>query len=160
MPVIFTRQSSERTRILRKAFKRHHVAERFLRRLYEMGALDHIRHRINIERLIRGKVPRGFDIHHIIPLSGGGNNSLNNLCLIEHSLHKFINRYCFDPALKDIQEGETVVIDVPDFPPVALHREYMTFIIETLKKRNKEKRFHHVLLAPLKKLPKFTYWRK
>ena len=160
MPVIFTRQPSYRTHLLRKAFKHHRIPEKFLKRLYEMGALDHIRSRINLERLARGKVPKGFDIHHIIPLSGGGNNSLNNLCLIEHSLHKFINRYCFDPALKDIQEGETVVIDLPDFPPVALHREYTSFINEVLKKRNKERRFKHVLLAPLKKLPQFIGWRK
>ena len=160
MPVIFTRQPSQRTHLLRKAFKHHKVAERFLKRLYETGALDHIRNRINLERLMKGKVPKGFDIHHIIPLSGGGNNSLNNLCLIEHSLHKFINRYCFDPTLKDIQEGETVVIDLPDFPPVALHREYTAFINEVLQKRNKEIRFRQILLAPLKKLPKFTAWRK
>lgn len=160
MPVTFTRQPHERTAQLRKEFKHNKVAQQFLIELYKKGYLDRIKKICPLEKILRGKVPKNFDIHHIVPLSGGGTNDLHNLCLIERSLHKFINRHCFDPALRNIKPGQTVEINVPDFPPVALHKDYSHFIQEVLSKENRESGFKHIMKKPLQKLPLFFGWRK
>ena len=160
MPVIFTRQSSEKTHELRREFKHENITRSFLIFLFENGYLERLEGQINFERLKKGKVPKGFDIHHIIPLSGGGSNSLSNLCLIEKSFHKFLNRRCFDPALKNIQEGESVQIDIPDLPPVALYKDFQPFIISILSKRSRQTSFKRIILRPLTRLPFFKNWHK
>ncbi len=160
MTVIFTRQSPERTHELRKAFKHDEVTKDFLNFLLDNGYLFRLYGRFNEEKLRRGKVPRGFDIHHITPLSGGGSNSLSNLCLIETSFHKFLNRRCFDPALKNIQEGETVEIDIPDLPPVALYQDFQPFISKILSSHSRQASFKRLFLRPLGKLPFFKDWQK
>ena len=160
MTVIFTRQPIEKTHELRKEFKHLDTMKVFLNFLLDNGYLDCIAHRINIEKIRKGKVPKNFDIHHIIPLSGGGSNALSNLCLIEKSFHKFLNRRCFDPALKNIREGETVEIDIPDLPPVALYSDFLPFINNILQKANRQTGFKRLINAPLKKLSHFHNWRK
>ena len=160
MTVIFTRQSSERTKQLRKEFKINNVAKQFLTYLLENGYMNRISGRFVPRKVLRGKVPKGFDIHHIRPLSGGGTNSLSNLCLIERGLHKFLNRRCFDPALKNIVEGETVEIDIPNLPPLALYRDYQKFVNGVLKTQRRETSFHRLLVTPLSKIPRFIGWRK
>ena len=161
MPVIFTRQSTEKTHALRHAFKSDEVTKDFLNFLLDNGYLDRLEGEFNEQRLRKGKVPKGFDIHHIIPLSGGGSNSLSNLCLIEKSFHKFLNRRCFDPALKNIQEGETVQIDIPDLPPVALYSDYQPFIRSILSKKERHATFKRIILRPiLIHIPFFKDWQK
>lgn len=160
MSIIFIRQSVERTHELRRAFKQEDVSKHFLNFLLDNGYMERLNGRFNPIKVRRGKVPKGFDIHHIIPLSGGGSNSLSNLCLIEKSFHKFLNRRCFDPALKNIQEGECVEIDVPDLPPLALYRDFMPFIQSVLSKRNRQTTFRRLLLRPLTQLTNFKNWRK
>ena len=95
-----------------------------------------------MERAKRGKIPHGFDVHHIIPLSGGGTNHVSNLCLIEQSLHKFLNKKCFDPALRSIKIGETVEIDVPDLPKIALRSDFNDFIDRKLKHSKDRDKFY------------------
>lgn len=160
MTVLFTRQTHEKTARLRRAFKHDKVTRRFLIHLYRKGYLKRLSKIYPLARIAKGKLPRRFDIHHIVPLSGGGTNTLSNLCLIEQSLHKFINRRCFDPALKNIKEGETVEVNVPNFGPVALHKDYTTFINETLRKTNRESGFRRLVMKPLARLPRFFDWRK
>ena len=160
MSIIFIRQTVEKTHALRRAFKQENITKYFLNFLLDNGYMDRLHGRFNPIKLRRGKVPKGFDIHHIIPLSGGGSNSLSNLCLIEKSFHKFLNRRCFDPALKNIQEGECVEIDSPDLPPVALYRDFTPFIQNILSKRNRQTTFKRLILRPLTKLTKFKNWRK
>ena len=160
MSIIFIRQSVEKTHELRRAFKQEDISKYFLNFLLDNGYMDRLKGRFNPIKVRKGKVPKGFDIHHIIPLSGGGSNSLSNLCLIEKSFHKFLNRRCFDPALKNIQEGECVEIDIPDLPPVALYRDFMPFIQSVLSKRNRQTTFRRLILRPLTKLAKFKNWYK
>ncbi len=160
MSVIFTRQQIEKTHELRREFRHNNATKEFLNFLLDNGYLNRIKYRINIKKTRKGKVPKRFDIHHIIPLSGGGSNALSNLCLIEKSFHKFLNRRCFDPALKNIQEGETVQIDIPDLPPVALYNDFLPFINEILQKPERHTTFKRLIHIPLKKLSRFTNWHK
>ena len=124
MTVQFTLQPPEVTKRLRKEFDHKRLNKVFVLWLYRTGRLNPYSHEIDLIRASRGLVPSGFDVHHIVPLSGGGLNKFSNMCLIERSLHKFINKKCFDPALRGIKIGETVTVNVPDFPRVALRREY------------------------------------
>ncbi|WP_317451540.1 HNH endonuclease [Pseudoalteromonas maricaloris] len=38
-----------------------------------------------VAKLADGKVPKGWQVHHKIPLDDGGTNSFNNLVLIRNS---------------------------------------------------------------------------
>ncbi len=144
MTVKFTLQPPEVTKRLRKEFDHKRLNKIFVLWLYRTGKLNPYSHEIDLIRASRGLAPSGFDVHHIVPLSGGGLNKFSNMCLIERSLHKFINKKCFDPALKGIKVGETVIINVPDFPRVALRREYngrVDKIIQQSRNANKWYRF-------------------
>jgi len=132
MPVVFTKQSREYTHQMRKEFDHKRLNRVFVLWLYRSGKLDPYAKQINLARAARGLIPHGYDIHHILPLSGGGNNKISNLCLIDKSLHKFINKKCFDPALNRIKEGETTTIPVPDFGRIALRSDYQSWIDKIL----------------------------
>ena len=138
MPVQFTLQPKEYTKQMRKEFDHKRLNRVFVLWLYRSGQLDPYVREINLARASRGLIPHGFDIHHIVPLSGGGTNRLSNLCLIEKSLHKFINKNCFDPVLKNIQEGESVIVPVPDFGRIAFRRQYVSWINQVLSDSSKK----------------------
>lgn len=145
MTVYFTLQPPEVTQKLRKEFDRRKLNRVFVRYLYRKGLLDKYAHVINLSRAEKGKIPHGFDVHHIVPLSGGGQNKLSNFCLIEKSLHKFINKKCFEPALRGIKIGQTVAIELPDFGPIALRRDYNGFIDRKLAHAKDRNRFYNFL---------------
>jgi len=145
MTVKFTLQDPAVTKALRKDFEHRDLNHKFVKWLYRKGYLHAYTHKINLERAKRGKIPKGFDVHHIIPLSGGGTNHVSNLCLIEQSLHKFLNKKCFDPALRTIKIGETVEIDVPDLPKIALRSDFNDFIEHKLKHSKDRDKFYKYL---------------
>ncbi|MBR6730817.1 MAG: HNH endonuclease [Alphaproteobacteria bacterium] len=145
MALKFTLQPPSVTKALRKEFDRRDMNHKFVKWLYRKGFLDQYKDVISLERAKRGKIPHGFDVHHILPLSGGGTNHVSNFCLIERSLHKFINKKCFEPALRHIKIGETVEIEIPDFPKVALRRDYNGFIDQKLKHSRDRQKFYQYL---------------
>lgn len=145
MAITFTLQPPEVTKQLRKEFDRRKMNRLFVRWLYRRGLLDKYADVINLNRAAKGRIPHGFDVHHIIPLSGGGKNRFSNFCLIERSLHKFINKKCFEPALRGIKIGQTVMIDLPDFGPIALRRDYNGFIDRKLAHARDRNHFYNFL---------------
>ena len=145
MTVKFTLQPPEVTKRLRKEFEHKRLNKVFVLWLYRTGQLNPYSHEIDLIRASRGRAPSNFDVHHIVPLSGGGLNKFSNMCLIERSLHRFINKKCFDPALKNIKIGETVTIDVPDFPRIALRREYNGWIDRIVQQSRNPSRFYAFL---------------
>ena len=115
MTIHFTLQPPEVTKQLRKQFDRRKLNQVFVRWLYRKGLLDKYADMINLDRAAKGRVPHGFDVHHIIPLSGGGQNRFSNFCLIERSLHKFINKKCFESVYLGVritEEDKKNIIDV------------------------------------------------
>ncbi len=145
MSIQFTLQQPEKTKALRKEFQSRNMNQKFVKWLYRKGYLDKYADVINLERAKRGKIPHGFDVHHIVPLSGGGTNHVSNFCLIEKSLHKFINKKCFDPALRNLKIGDTTTIELPDFAKVALRREYNGFIDQKLMHDRDRHKFYQYL---------------
>lgn len=145
MTLLFTVQPPEVTKKYRKEFDQKRMNHKFVKWLYRKGYLDKYTHKISLERARRGKIPHGFDVHHILPLSGGGNNHVTNMCLIERSLHKFINKKCFDPPLRGAKIGQTFEIDVPDFGRVAIREEYNDFIDRKLKHDRDRQKFYNYL---------------
>ncbi len=145
MTVHFTLQRPEITKKMRKEFDHRNMNQKFVKWLYRKGFLDAYRDKINLERAKRGKIPHGFDVHHIVPLSGGGTNHVSNFCLIERSLHKFINKKCFDPAVRNLRVGESVDIELPDFPKIALRRDFNGFIDKKLQHDRDRSAFYRYL---------------
>ncbi|MGN1063131.1 MAG: HNH endonuclease signature motif containing protein [Alphaproteobacteria bacterium] len=145
MTVSITVQPPEVTKALRKEFDRRKMNQKFVKWLYRKGYLTPFAQKISLERARRGKIPQGFDVHHIVPLSGGGTNHVTNFCLIERSLHKFINKKCFEPALRGVRIGDTVTVDVPDFGRIATREMYNGFIDQKLKHAKDRQKFYHYL---------------
>lgn len=145
MTVHFVLQDPQVTKALRKEFTHRNMNQKFVKWLWRKGFLTPYADYINLERAKRGKIPHGFDVHHIIPLSGGGTNHVSNLCLIERSLHKFINSKCFDPAIRNLKIGESADVDLPDFQKVALRRNYNGFIDRKLQHDRDRNKFYQYL---------------
>ena len=67
----------------------------------------------NLESLRYGKVPHGFNVHHIKPLDDGGDNRFSNLVLIRaEPEHKAIHRY-LDPQIAGLEPGQSRLVKFP-----------------------------------------------
>jgi hypothetical protein len=91
----------------RQAFLRHLLTERS-EELRAKGFTER-----NFESLRRGKVPHGYNVHHIKPLDDGGDNRFDNLVLMRaHPEHEAIHRY-LDPQLKGLEAGQSRTVALP-----------------------------------------------
>jgi hypothetical protein len=91
----------------RQAFLNHLLAERS-GELRAQGFTER-----NLESLRRGKVPHGYNVHHIKPLDDGGDNRFDNLVLLRaHPTHEAIHRY-LDPQLKGLEVGQSRQVGLP-----------------------------------------------
>ena len=67
----------------------------------------------NRESMLNGRVPHGFNVHHIKPLDDGGDNSFENLVLMRaHPDHEAVHRY-LDPQLKGLENGQSRTVKLP-----------------------------------------------
>ena len=64
-----------------------------------------------------GAVPKGFTVHHRIPLQGGGTNDLDNLILIKETPDHSLITASQNAVLQRIPEGAPMNVDVPVMPP-------------------------------------------
>ena len=136
MLITFVKQPSEITHLRRREFHKSKIAMEFIKLLYHTHQLDAIMEQSPHFRPIfeAGRLPKNFNIHHIHPLSGGGKNTIDNLCLIEVSLHNSLNKYFFDPALRDVTEpGQVKQISVPDLTPVSLYTDFLPDIQKKMR---------------------------
>ena len=141
MGFYFDKQGHAKVDQLRHEFSKNEVGKKFLTTLYWYGFLDRLLPKTKIDPLeiFSGHRPEGFDIHHIVPLSGGGSNKLSNLCLIDKKLHTFLNNNCFDETLKLSDTSQPVWMDFPTFPPVLTYEDFLPFAAYTLSLRGKLK---------------------
>lgn len=104
----------------RKFFKSH-VKRNFVKWCAYSHKLDSVLSKSEIKQAKKGNLPKDLDIHHILPLSGSYDSRVNdfaNLVIIHKSTHQFINKYCFQPQLKQLYDkpfGTELQIQVPIF---------------------------------------------
>lgn len=68
---------------------------------------------IDILKIQNGYVPDGWQVHHKIPLDGGGSNSFDNLVLIQNEpYHKVITNYQ-NSTMRGMLEGESKTVKWP-----------------------------------------------
>lgn len=106
----------------------------FFNYLYRHGFLEKIKDRVDIQKMMATlETPEGFSIHHIRPIGGSGYHDLKNLCLIEHELHTFLHKFCYDPVKDKLKVGQIRSIEIPDLEPVALFDEHLPFVWGVIK---------------------------
>lgn len=113
--MIYTRRSKAERMALREAFDSEE-RQAFLRHLLTERSAE-LRARgfteRNLESLRFGKVPHGYNVHHIKPLDDGGDNRFDNLVLMRaHPEHEAIHRY-LDPQLKGLDRGQSRTVRLP-----------------------------------------------
>ncbi len=71
----------------------------------------------HINTMLKGRVPPGYNVHHIKPLDDGGDNSFGNLVLMRaHPDHEAVHRY-LDPQLKGLENGQSRTVQIPMVQP-------------------------------------------
>lgn len=83
-------------------------ADRNADKLKSLGFTD-----ADIAKLKDGLVPKGYQVHHKLPLDDGGTNDLSNLVLIKNDpYHKVITNYQ-NSLTKGLTAGESIEVDWP-----------------------------------------------
>ncbi|MDR9855702.1 HNH endonuclease signature motif containing protein [Paenibacillus sp. VCA1] len=108
------KRSSEELEGLRKEFDSK-VRKEFLQNLAKntdylkkAGFTD-----TDILKIVNGKVPDGWQVHHKIPIDDGGTNAFYNLILIKNEpYHKVITNFQNSFA-KSLKTGESKTVDWP-----------------------------------------------
>ena len=65
----------------------------------------------DIQMMKDGLVPSGYQVHHKIPLDGGGTNSFDNLVLIKNDPYHKVITNTQNSLTKGLLEGDSVMID-------------------------------------------------
>ena len=65
-----------------------------------------------------GHLPRGYAVHHRIPLAGGGTNDLDNLILIKNDPDHDLITARQNSVLQRIKGGQPLEVEGPVMPPV------------------------------------------
>ena len=122
--IVFTKVPPSVSKTSRRFFDRH-VRRAFVQYVAYVGLFDGVLTEQEIENAKDGILPKDLDIHHIVPLSGSTSldiNAFTNLTVLHKSTHIHINRKIFEPQLKDLPEGKSREIDIPEFEMVDADR--------------------------------------
>lgn len=78
----------------------------------------------------RGARPRGYQIHHIIPLCCGGTNDFNNLMLVHKSVHAEIHSRIWMDVFDYLTQhkDKTVYIEMPRLPKVMIPEDQIMLL--------------------------------
>lgn len=118
-----TVRSEEETHRLREEYELNNkVQHDFIKMLAASGVLDcfFFKQFCTIMRR-RGTQPRGYQIHHILPLSLGGTNDFENLMLVQKDAHAEIHKRIWDDIYKIMNAegvGTRAKVLVPALPVV------------------------------------------
>lgn len=73
---------------------------------------------IDIAKLKNGQIPKGYQVHHKVPIDDGGDNSFSNLVLIKNDpYHKVITNTA-NKMTKNLRPGQTLTVNYPIVPGV------------------------------------------
>lgn len=117
IPVVevpYTAVSKKRVKELRREFTGQRKA--FLKELAEtqtdalrqMGLSDNM-----IGLLAKGETPNGFNVHHKMPLAGGGKNEFSNFILIKNDPYHTDIHKISDLQIVTMNDGETKTVKIP-----------------------------------------------
>ena len=81
------------------------------------GAFDGIfNHEQKRQAKLFGALPKGYDVHHIIPLCCENTSYfLSNMVVMETSAHKWLHRNIINPQLAKCQPHQSCSVWIPDF---------------------------------------------
>lgn len=86
-----------------------------------------------------GKLPEGYQIHHIVPLKLGGSNELSNLCVVDAETHVQMHRLIYQPVMDRMQENETAILLLPSFKNVICKEDREAFFLRAeIRKMDQE----------------------
>lgn len=113
--MILTRLSIEATRAARQAYKESGIRAFFLTRGYQCGAFRDLIPPGDkaCRRVESGVVPKGYSIHHLVPLSLGGSNTLDNLALMLDEEHQALHARVIAPQTDGMRPGESRNVSLP-----------------------------------------------
>ena len=111
----YTKRTDEAREALRKTFDRNMRSD-FLKNLANdpQKVINLRRSGIDesgIERMREGKNPRGWQVHHKLPIDDGGDNSFNNLVLIKNDPYHLTITNQQNGNIKGMKAGDTKVFD-------------------------------------------------
>lgn len=85
-----------------------HVAQNCQKELRAIGITDK-----QIEQMKKGSAPNGYNVHHKLPIHGGGLNEFSNLILMPVKPHDELHHRVLDPQVAQMQAGETKTVKLP-----------------------------------------------
>ncbi len=85
-----------------------HIAQNCQKELRAIGITDK-----QIEQMKKGSVPNGYNVHHKLPIHGGGLNEFSNLILMPIKPHDELHHRVLDPQVAQMQAGETKRVKLP-----------------------------------------------
>lgn len=106
-PLSERKRTRNQFRRIRSSFLKH-IGENCEKELKAMGLT-----KTQVETVKKGKSPSGYNVHHKLPIHGGGKNEFSNFILIPIPPHNDLHNKIINPQLKGIQEGETRIIKIP-----------------------------------------------
>lgn len=125
--------------MFRRLYREKNGGNRFVRKLAQEHKLDGYFSPDEIKNALKyGKVPQGYDVHHIHPLSLGGTNEESNLCLIEKTLHMYLHAKLLNVAAYNYEANITTLLILPEIPKVVQANDISIFFhlseIEAIQK--------------------------
>lgn len=85
-----------------------HIGEKFEPELRALGMNDE-----EIKRVKAGHGVNGYNVHHKLPIHGGGKNEFSNLVLMPIPPHDDLHHVVMDKQIRGMKEGEARMIKVP-----------------------------------------------
>ncbi|MGY5367880.1 HNH endonuclease signature motif containing protein [Enterobacter oligotrophicus] len=103
----YLRRPRDEYLILRKEFD-NSVRKKFLKSLSVEPGIDNYFNATQIELMARGSVPETWQVHHKLPLDDGGDNSFENLILIQSKPYHNALTGVQKSVTKDLMPGESI----------------------------------------------------
>ncbi len=115
----------------------HWPRHRFVQYIARLGKMDGLfAPNVVKNAALKGVVPAGFDVHHHIPLSLGGQNFVYNMCLIEKKTHQKMHKFIWNKIFQDMVKQAVLhpqmqfYVLLPDFPTVFKPKDLPFFLSE------------------------------
>ena len=103
-----TRESRRRSfNKVREAFLRN-IGQTKEQALRDMGLNDK-----QIAQVKKGHAPVGYNVHHKLPIHGGGLNEFSNLILMPIGPHDELHHRVMDPQVAQMQSGDSKKVMIP-----------------------------------------------